>query len=50
MSRDQSSGERAPLCPICQHRHWGREPHVWNKATAAAPAAKKAKFKGKKRG
>lgn len=35
MSRDKPSSERAPLCPLCDSRHWAREPHS---------------FKGKKRG
>jgi hypothetical protein len=32
MSRDKTSSERAPLCPICAERHWGREPHVFGKS------------------
>lgn len=44
----------APLCKICNARHWGREPHALGKAKvlAKAVAAVKpppAKPKGKKR-
>lgn len=31
MSRDKPASERAPMCPICQTRHWAREPHVLKK-------------------
>jgi hypothetical protein len=32
MSRsDKSSNDRAPMCPICNHRHWIREPHDFKK-------------------
>jgi hypothetical protein len=35
-SRDKTSQERATLCPICNTRHWSREPH----ATLAGPDPK----------
>jgi hypothetical protein len=39
---DKSSNDRAPLCPICDTRHWTREPHVFKKKKAVAkPAGKK---------
>lgn len=45
MSRDKPASERAPLCPICGQRHWGREPHVFTKAATRGPFKKGAKKK-----
>lgn len=40
MSRsDKSENDRAPLCPICETRHWAREPHVFKRA--AKPTKRK---------
>ena len=40
---DKSSNDRAPLCSVCQHRHWLREPHNFKK-----PKATKEKKRGQK--
>lgn len=46
----------APKCKICDHNHWGREPHIFGKATTplkvaqavvAKPPAMKPKAKAK---
>lgn len=37
---EKTSNERAPMCKLCHHRHWNREPHVFKR---------EAKTKAKKR-
>lgn len=48
----------APKCKVCDHHHWGREPHIFGrtvtplkaaKAVVEKPPAMKAKAKPKKK-
>lgn len=41
MSRDKTSNDRSPMCPICETRHWAREPHDFKRKSAKLPAKKK---------
>ncbi len=40
---EKTANERAPMCRICGHRHWNREPHVFTKSKS------KTKPKGKRK-
>lgn len=44
---------RAPLCKICGHRHWGRDPHIFDRkpaqGTSNAPQFGKRPIVNKKR-
>lgn len=34
MTEDRVKGTSAPLCKICDHRHWMREPHIFGSTKA----------------
>lgn len=41
MRSDKTSNDRAPLCAICGHRHWTREPHNFKKPKPPVKAKRK---------
>jgi hypothetical protein len=49
MTKDQTENERAPMCKICEHRHWNREPHVFARDKKKPEAKPKPKPKGRKK-
>lgn len=36
----RSRGVDAPMCKICEHRHWSREPHVFGGKKKSLDVAK----------
>lgn len=41
--------ERAPLCAVCEQRHWSREPHVWRKKNGKDKTTRRRSVPGRRR-